>query len=242
MRKLSYILFILLFCSPAFASPPSRTYTYTTGTTISSTAVTANEDNIYNYLQGGVDSIKDGSITNADIVASAGIPVSKLDLSTIATDISFTGDNTFSGTNNFTGTLQQGGSSGLLMPSGAVFFMITGSCPTGSTDVSATYANKYVKINATAGTSQGVILTGTSDSTTLTSAQSGVPAHTHGIKNYTASGGPSKVQGTSSSDGEATATSDANAAANASEGHTHTLSTATTLEPSSITMKACQVD
>lgn len=48
-----------------------------------------------------------------------------------------------------------GGSAGIMMPSGAVFFMITGSCPTGSTDVSATYTDKFLMVNATAGSTGG---------------------------------------------------------------------------------------
>jgi len=99
MRKLILpILLLALLYGNAFAAAPSRIATYTTGTTISSSDVTSNEDAIFNYLQGGVDTIKTGTVTNDHIVASAGIPVSKLNLSTIATDITFSGDNIFSGT------------------------------------------------------------------------------------------------------------------------------------------------
>ena len=46
---------------------PSRTKTYTAGEVISPDDVTENEDNIYGYLQGGVDTYKAGSIENAAI-------------------------------------------------------------------------------------------------------------------------------------------------------------------------------
>ncbi len=42
------------------------------------------------------------------------------------------------------------------LPSGAVFFMITGSCPSGTTDVTTTYSDMFVRINATQGTTSGV--------------------------------------------------------------------------------------
>ena len=129
---------------------------------------------------------------------------------------------------------------GMTLPSGSVFFMASGSCPTGTTDVSSTYANKYVKISATQLTSSGVALTGTSDGTTLTSAQSGLPAHTHlmggGFGRYDGDSGGGMSNQIAN---DATA---ANTAANAAEAHNHTISSATTLEPSSITMKCCQVD
>jgi hypothetical protein len=132
---------------------------------------------------------------------------------------------------------------GMTLPSGAVFFMASGSCPAGTTDVSATYANKYVKINATQLTSSGVVLTGASDGTTLTAAQSGLPAHTHTSPTYLISGGPNNYMGGIVSDSlQGTWTSAANTAANATDAHNHTISSATTLEPSSITMKCCQVD
>lgn len=132
--------------------------------------------------------------------------------------------------------------SGTLLPSGAVFFMATGACPTGTTDVSATYANKYVKISATQLTSSGVVLTGTSDGTTLTAAQSGLPAHTHTYDGYPNDPGEIDDFSYGYNLGKATRTTAANAAANATDAHNHTISSATTLEPSSITMKCCQVD
>lgn len=41
------------------------------------------------------------------------------------------------------------------LPSGAVFFMVTGNCPAGTTDVSATYSDKFIRVNATGGSTGG---------------------------------------------------------------------------------------
>ncbi len=122
------------------------------------------------------------------------------------------------------------------LPSGAVFFMITGSCPTGTTDVTSTYSNKFIKINATQGTSSGTVLTGTSDSHTLTTTE--MPAHTHGA-GYSASGSAGSLY---SIGGAVAAPEVLTSSTGSGGGHTHTLSSATTLEPSSITMKCCQVN
>lgn len=129
--------------------------------------------------------------------------------------------------------------SGILLPSGAAFFMLSGACPTGSTDISATYSNKFPKINATAGTSSGVVLTGTSDSTVLDVTQ--IPAHAHTINvNQGAGGGSnSTVWNNQAATQTADVTSDSTGGGG---GHTHTLSAATTLEPSSVTFKLCQVN
>ena len=65
-----------------------RSDKYVSQTTIDPAAVTRNEDRIFTYLQAGVDTlannsvtsakIVDGTITNADVNASAGIVQSKL--------------------------------------------------------------------------------------------------------------------------------------------------------------------
>lgn len=138
------------------------------------------------------------------------------------------------------GTITGGGS----LPTGAVFFMATGSCPSWSTDVSATYANKYIKINATQLTSAGVVLTATSDAHTLTQAELPnislalqIDGSTVGAKS---AGGDGPNFGTSANGGNShTATALLGGSGNS---FTQTLSTASTLEPSSITMKACQVN
>lgn len=73
-----YLIIILALFS--IAAAPTRTSTYTTGTTIRSADVTANENAIFNYLQAGVDTYAAGSILNAAISSSAAIAYSKLNL------------------------------------------------------------------------------------------------------------------------------------------------------------------
>ena len=50
-----------------WAAAPTRTYSYVSGQVINPTQVTTNEDNIYSYLQSGVDTYVAGSIANASI-------------------------------------------------------------------------------------------------------------------------------------------------------------------------------
>ena len=87
MKKYLYLLLLFFLIGAA----PTRTYTYTSGDTISSDEVTTNEDNIYTYLQGGVDSIKDATIVNADISGSANIASSKINLTSVSQNIANTG-------------------------------------------------------------------------------------------------------------------------------------------------------
>ena len=125
--------------------------------------------------------------------------------------------------------------SSVTLPSGAVFFMITGACPAGTTDVSATYSNKFIKVNATAGTASGAVLTGTSDSHVLGITE--IPAHHHAISSDNAgAGGGSDARPVGT--GYSVNTGDTGGGL----GHTHTFSAATTLEPSSVTCILCQVN
>ena len=78
--RYSLIGLFLLFTVNLWASPPARVYTYTSGSTISPTENTANEDAIFNYLTTGVDNFADGSIVNADVSSSAAMGYSKLSL------------------------------------------------------------------------------------------------------------------------------------------------------------------
>lgn len=222
MRYVKYYLALtLLMPNWAYAAAPTRANSYVSNTTIDPSQNNANENALYSYLQTGVDTYAAGSITNTAISGSAGITYSKLSL---------------------TGSIVRGdlsSSSFVTLPTGAVFFMVTGSCPTGTTDVSATYANKYVKINATAGTSSGVVLTGTVDSHTLTTPE--IPAHTHSV-NYRFADDVGNTYGSARTvQGAVTGTFET-ASAGGGGGHTHTISSATTLEPSSVTMIACQVN
>ena len=94
-------ILLILICLCLIGAAPTRTKTYTSGTTITSADVTENEDNIFTYLQGGVDTIKvssitsshivDGAIVGGDINGSAAIAASKLNLSNIATDVIISG-------------------------------------------------------------------------------------------------------------------------------------------------------
>lgn len=99
MRKYLILLLIPFLVGAA----PTRTATYTTGTTIRASDVTGNEDAIFTYLQGGIDTVKDGSIINADINSSAAITDEKLDLATIAQAVKLNGAVTFSATSTFAG-------------------------------------------------------------------------------------------------------------------------------------------
>lgn len=128
---------------------------------------------------------------------------------------------------------------GVVLPSGAIFFMITGSCPLGTTDVSTTYANKFVKINATQGTSTNAVLTGTTDSHTLTVAE--MPVHDHsGTFGRYVDGSPYPCAAYGQPDVNPLTSSVPTQGGGS--GHNHTISTATTLAPSAITCKACLVN
>lgn len=82
---------ILLLIPFLIAAAPSRTDIYTSGETISSTAVTANEDAIFNYLQSGVDTYSAGSVTNAAVSNAANIQCTKLNLTACTQAITTTG-------------------------------------------------------------------------------------------------------------------------------------------------------
>ena len=83
-------LVALLVLPLLLGAAPSRTQTYVSGQVINPSHVTENEDNIYAYLQAGVDTyatgsvtssvITDGTILNIDIGSSAAIAYSKLTL------------------------------------------------------------------------------------------------------------------------------------------------------------------
>ena len=81
--KIYKLLLLVLMMMFVTGAAPTRQNTYTSGETISSSAVTANEDAIFNYLSGGVDNIKDSSIINADVSSSANIQSDKLNLTSI---------------------------------------------------------------------------------------------------------------------------------------------------------------
>lgn len=208
MFKLNLIaLFLIISCGTSWATPPTRAYSYVPNATIDPNQNNTNENALYSYLQVGVDTYAPGSISASSINANASIAYSQLSLtnSILKSDLS--------------------SSVQFVLPTGAVFFMASGSCPSGTTDISVTYANKYVKINSTQLTSSGVILTGTTDSHVLTTAE--LPTGAALGNASTANAGSNQLNPTGNGGGG---------------GHTHTISGATTLEPSSVTMKACQVN
>ena len=61
--------------------------------------------------------------------------------------------------------------SSVALPSGAVFMMLTGNCPAGTTDVTTSYANKFLMV----GSDQGA----TGGSNTATLAEANLPSHNH---------------------------------------------------------------
>src|SRR3990167_4876777 len=63
------LLALLLCCFPLLlGAAPSRTRTYTAGQIINPADVTENEDNIFAYLQAGVDTISTNAVTAAAIL------------------------------------------------------------------------------------------------------------------------------------------------------------------------------
>lgn len=64
------VLSVFLAC-PVWAAAPTRSRTYTTGQTIEAGDVTTNEDNIFSYLQAGVDTYAVGSVNAAAIADNA---------------------------------------------------------------------------------------------------------------------------------------------------------------------------
>jgi len=79
MKKILFALLIGVFLvSNCYAAAPSRTYSYVSGQTIDPDEVTTNENNIFTYLQNGVDTYVAGSVDNADVSNSAAIALSKL--------------------------------------------------------------------------------------------------------------------------------------------------------------------
>ncbi len=110
---------ILLLIPFLLGAAPSRLYTYTSGTTIESSKVTANEDAIFNYLSAGVDTYKALSIENADVSNTAAISDAKLDLATIAQAVKFNGAVTFTTIADL-GTVTTGTFTGIDINAGAI--------------------------------------------------------------------------------------------------------------------------
>ena len=108
MKKFIFLL-SLLVATNAWGAAPSRSHIYTSGDVISASEVTTNEDNIFNYLQGGVDTIKDNTVVNADINTAANIQATKLNLTAITQNIANTGTLQNTGAVTITGALDVSG-------------------------------------------------------------------------------------------------------------------------------------
>lgn len=232
---MKYFLITLLFLFPIYARATTLTYSNTYGPTDTVTNVKLNK------TQSETAAIVNGKLDNTNADTTSGFrfyqTVSVLPSAGSQGAVYFlTSDNSLNFDNG--SSFSKVATNGLLMPTGAVFFMITGSCPAGSTDVSATYANKFLKVNATAGTSSGVVLTGTTDSHVLDITE--IPAHTHTVATNVS--GSSFGSNTIANSNTASDTNRTTSSAGGGLGHTHTISSATTLEPSSITAKLCQVN
>ena len=100
MKRLLPFLAIFLL-----GAAPSRTQTYTSGQVISPSAVTENEDNIFSYLQGGVDTYDAGSVTSAAILDGT---ITSSDLGTDAVTSASILANTVNGTDIALGSDTQG--------------------------------------------------------------------------------------------------------------------------------------
>lgn len=135
---------VALFCACLFlpgvaeSACPSRDNSYIAGTTIEPADVMANEDALFEGIQNGLatDCIANNAITT-DKIATSGVTTSDILNGTIlAEDLAFS-------------------VSGTTLPAGAAFFMLTGSCPSWTTDVTATYTNRFLRVNATGSTTGG---------------------------------------------------------------------------------------
>ena len=177
--KMKALFYIMLAGSlvevTAYAAPPVRDNTYRLGDKIRPNDVMDNEDPVLQYLQNGVDTYAANSITGAAIADGAVTTTEILD-GTIQT-----GDLAFSLT------------SGNILPAGAVFFMLTGTCPSWTTDISSTYANYFIRVNATPATIGGA------DTHTHTAGSLSGTAHTHSFTSGNANESPTGGGGTGAS-------------------------------------------
>lgn len=204
---------------------PARDNTYVAGTIIQPNEVMANEDALFNGIQNGLstDCIADNAITSAKIATGAVTSADIADGTVTSTDLAFSVSNQ-------------------ILPSGAVFFMLTGSCPSWTTDVSSTYSNLFIRVNATAGT-----LAGSNTHTHDVGSFIG-PTHTHAISDVSrglAWSASSSLDSTSSSDLlHAVAVGDfTNATASSGGGGSVTGTSASADNvPASVSAKLCQVN
>lgn len=230
------IISFMMFCFvpiSVFADTVTAYKTYSVNDTVSAQNLNGNITTILAALNGGLDN------NNANTTSGYRFFETKSALPTAGNQgrvVYLTSDNSI----NFDSgsAWNKVPSGGIALPTGAVFFMITGSCPTGSTDISATYPNKFIKINATAGTSAAAVLTATTDSHVLTTAE--VPNLSIDITTRNSNGDGAVIQGSDTQNQSHTVT--VSTTNGGGGGHTHTISAPTTLAPSSITAILCQVN
>lgn len=262
IARYALIGLFLLFATNLWAVPPSSSFTYLTGSIISPSEVQQNETNLYNYLSTGVDTyadstivsadITDGTIVNADISGSAAITYGKLSLGSSLLTGDITDGTIVNADISSSAAIDKSkvALSGVVLPSGALFYMITGSCPAGTTDVTSTYSGKFVRFNATQGSTGGA--------DTVTISEANLPSHTHAAGTlavdsesaHTHAALGSAAAGTGAGFANSTATS-TSVTTQAGSAHGHTISgsagatgsgTATTITNPYVTAKACQVD
>lgn len=108
--------------------------------------------------------------------------------------------------------------------SGDLLLSSSSTTPDGWADVSTTYADKMIRISATALSTGGSdTLTGNTGSTTLTAAQSGLKAHAHTVGKVNSNdGGAGGIQQSASANATTENTGTVSAE-DASEGHAHAL-------------------
>ena len=206
------------------ACPPTRDNTYVKGAIIQTQDVTANEDNLYNALANGIttDCLANDAVTTAKIATGAVTSSDILDGTITTADLAF----------SVTGTT---------LPSGAVYFLLTGSCPAGTTDVSSTYEGSFLQVSATQGTTGG-------DSThTHTPGSLVGPVHTHtvprdswGSTDVGTSGRIATAENSGAGNALSTATADNVTGSGGGGAITGTSASASSL-PTFISMKLCKV-
>lgn len=229
------ILFAILFMiSPCFADDVVIPTVYSTNGQVTSTNLNGNFSALGAKINGGLDN------DNANTTLGYRFFETRATLPSPGSQgrtVFLTSDNSM----NFdTGsTWGKVSTNGILLPSGSAFFMFSGSCPSGSTDVTATYSNKFIKVNSTQLTSSGPVISATTDAHTLLTSE--VPALTVNFPLQSANtGGASGIP--QNTPGPADTTSATYTTSGGGGGHTHTISSASSLEPSSITAKLCQVN